>query len=218
MGPSGVDHGRGHVGCGRPPASGWEEPCDPGGSANKGRGAARGERGLREPSCGRRGPGRRGESGVLTEVSSRYTSGYWKDSMAGAGRGLKGGSAGEAGRGLRRRVACKRARGQLAGRACTGGFNGGAVRQAGRRCRQGREPLPGGRAQAAARGSGVAARAPERAHSSLCRSASRARAGSRRSTLATPRHATRQPASRSPALPRLPSFAPRKENFASSLT
>jgi hypothetical protein len=57
LGPSGVDHGRGHVGRGRPLGSGWEEPRDPGGSANKGRGAARGERGLREPSCGRRGSG-----------------------------------------------------------------------------------------------------------------------------------------------------------------
>jgi hypothetical protein len=42
--------------------------------------------------------------------------------MAGSGRGLKGGSAGEAGRGLRRRAACERASGQP---ACTGGLTVG---------------------------------------------------------------------------------------------
>lgn len=30
-------------------------------------------------------------AGVLTAVSSRYTSGYWKDSMAGGARGWPGG-------------------------------------------------------------------------------------------------------------------------------
>lgn len=220
LGPNGFDHGRGHVGLGRRPAPRWGgAPRPRGGSTNKGRGAARGARGLREPSCGWRGAGWRGESGVLTEVSSRYTSGYWKDSMAGAGRGLKVGIAGEAGRGLRRRAACEPASGRA--ESWRAGVHGrthcGAVRQAGRRCGPGREPLPGGRAQAAARGSGVGARAPERAHSSLCRSASRARAhgGARWRRRATPL-GDRPPAA--PHYPAFPPFTPGKGNFASSLS
>lgn len=203
MGSGGVDHGRGHVGRGRPPAPRWEEPHDPGAAPQtKAEEPARGARGAAgaEPRTAR--AGWHGESGVLTEVSSRYTSGYWKDSMAGAGRGLKVGSAGEAGRGLRRRAACERADSWRAG--VHGRTHGGAVRQAGRRWRPGREPLPGGRAQAAARGSGVAARAPERAHSSLCRSASRApaRGGARRRRRAT------LLGDRPPAAPRYSAFLP----------
>lgn len=61
----------------------------------RGRGGARGE-GLRGAGGARRGAGRRGRL-ALTALSSRYTSGYWKDSMAGA-------SGGGAGRGLRQRT------------------------------------------------------------------------------------------------------------------
>lgn len=201
MGSGGVDHGRGHVGRGRPPAPRWEEPHDPRAAPQtKAEERRRGAAGA-EPRTAR--AGWHGESGVLTEVSSRYTSGYWKDSMAGAGRGLKVGSAGEAGRGLRRRAACERADSWRAG--VHGRTHGGAGRQAGRRCRPGREPLPGGRAQAAARGSGVSS-AGARAGAQLPLQERQPRPGARRSTQATQRHAARRPASGSPALSRLPSF------------
>lgn len=78
-----------------------EEPRAPGRFlANKGRGG--GEEGTGQAKgCGesrcsrrqqrhrRRGAGWAG-AGVLTAVSSRYTSGYWKDSMAGANRERRG--------------------------------------------------------------------------------------------------------------------------------
>lgn len=197
-------------------------PATPGSSANKGRGAARGARGAAGAELRAARAGWRGESGVLTEVSSRYTSGYWKDSMAGAERGLKRGSADEAGRGLRRRAACQRVNRQTAGRpACMGGLTVELCAKQEDAVR-GREPLPGGRAQAAARGSGVAARAPERAHSSLCRSASRARAhGGARWPRRRRRHRATQLRDRPPAAPRYPAFppffAPGKGNFASSM-
>lgn len=72
------------------------------------------------------------------------------------------------------------------------------VQKAGSRCRRGREPLPGGRAQRRRRrqeGAGGAERAPTPAHSSLCRSAGRARAA---------RAHGDTPATRSPTPGRLP--------------
>lgn len=59
----------------------------------RGRGRTQGARGCGDRSCGRRQTRHprpaagRARAGVLTAVSSRYTSGYWKDSMARGGRG-----------------------------------------------------------------------------------------------------------------------------------
>lgn len=207
------------MGRGGPPASGWEEPRDPGQLRKQRPGSGAGRAAGAELRAAR--AGWRGESGVLTEVSSRYTSGYWKDSMAGAERGLKRGSADEAGRGLRRRAACQRVNRRTAGRpACMGGLTVELCAKQEDAVR-GREPLPGGRAQAAARGSGVAARTPERAHSSLCRSASRARAHGGARWRRRRRHRATQLRDRPPAAPCYPAFppffAPGKGNFASSL-
>lgn len=215
MEPSGVDHRRGHVGRGRSPAPRWEEPRDPGEAPQTKAGEPEGDaRGLREPSCGRRGPCGAVRAGYSLRSRRGTRRGTGRTAWPEPGVGRRRGRAGKAGRGLRRRAACEQADSWRAG--VHGRTHGAAVRQAGRRCRLGREPLPGGRAQAAARGSGVAARAPERAHSSLCRSASRARAhgGARWRRRATPL-GDQPPAA--PRYPAFPPFAPGKRNFAFSL-
>lgn len=167
----------------------------------RGRGRTQGARGCGDRSCGRRQTRHprpaagRARAGVLTAVSSRYTSGYWKDSMARGGRGAAWGRglrvwarAGRAGRGARLGrwrgpSGRRRWRAALAGAPTSGPAarrrGGEDVLEAGSNCRRDREPLPGGRAQRRLRrqeGAGGAVRAPGRAHSSLCRSAGRARA------------------------------------------
>lgn len=207
----------GHVGRGRSPVPRWEEPRDPSphGKQRPGSGAGCRDAGLREPSCGRCGPGgavrrERGTHGGLVPVHVGVLEG-----QHGRGQARASGGAGEAGRGLRRRAAGERAGGQLAAGA-HGRTRGGAVRQAGRRCRRAREPLPGGRAQAAARGRGVAARAPERAHSSLCRLAGRAHdRAARVHGGARPRQRATPPGDRPPAAEPLafPLSAPARETL-----
>lgn len=189
-------------------------PATRGSSANKGREAARGARGAAGAELR---AGWRGENEVLTEVSSRYTSGYWKDSMAGAGSGLKRGSASEAGRGLRRKAACQRANRRTAGRpACMGGLTvelcakqEDAVGEAGspspaggpKRRQEGAESPRGRRSGRTAPSAGAPA-APGRTEE---------HAGD----AATPLGDRPPAAPRYPAFP--PFFAPGKGNFASPL-
>lgn len=87
------------------------------------------------------------------------------------GRGL-GGDGGGSGGGRRRAALSRDSRPDLR-------RGGEDLREAGRSCRRGRQPLPGGRAQRQRRRQeegGGAVREPGRAHSSLCWSAGRARA------------------------------------------
>lgn len=134
-----------------------EEPRAPGRFSQtkaEGEGREAGGKGLRVRQ-GRRGAGRT-PAVVLTAVSSRYTSGYWEDSMAGASRGSRGAWAPGADAGelawLRGKARVPAGAVQAAERE---GLSGGAsktgpaghlgdVREAGSSCRECRSPSPAG--------------------------------------------------------------------------
>lgn len=182
-----------------PPPGGsaaWEEPAPPARfsqtkAEGEGRGAARGATGCGAGSCGLRPAphARRGSRGAravgthggLVAVHVGVLEGqHGRGEQGQRGARAPGADAGERGcRGARlgRGQALSGRRHARSSRPRRRGGEG--VREAGSSCRRGREPLPGGRAQRRRRrqeGAGGAVRAPGRAHSSLCRSAGRARA------------------------------------------
>lgn len=174
-----------------------EEPGAPGPYlANKGRGGGEGRRGRGAAGRGAAGGGTRGARGGR---GLRYSRRSRRDTRRGTGRtawpgtgvGRRGGAdCGREPAGLAAGRGWGAGRGRAGGGGCGGRLSartlttrpaasGEDVLEAGSNCRRGREPLPGGRAQRRLRrqeGAGGAVRAPGRAHSSLCRSAGRARA------------------------------------------